>query len=305
MVIGESIKPELREDGINGMDGGFESRQLYTSDTMWIGTFRCAVGMPDFDSLGKIRERHALVFPRTSVFIQQEGHQSVLMDPNRVALYNQAQPYRRMPHSQAGDRCEYFYFDTNLVLEALGRNDPSAYDRPERPFRIPCTACEAPTYLMQRRMIEHLERIPEPDPLFIEESGMEVLRRVAANMTGVEPTHKVRREATRGDHRQLALAAQDLLNRQFQERLSLAEIAASLSVSPFHLARVFRQQTGLPLHAYLEQLRLRVGLEWIAADGRDLASIACALGFTHHSHFTLAMRKHFGHPPSLLNRARF
>jgi AraC-like DNA-binding protein len=39
--------------------------------------------------------------------------------------------------------------------------------------------------------------------------------------------------------------------------LSLAQLASAVGASPFHLARVFRAQTGQSLHEYRMQLRVR------------------------------------------------
>lgn len=47
----------------------------------------------------------------------------------------------------------------------------------------------------------------------------------------------------------------------------LAEVAAAVNYSPYHMSRVFRAHTGMPLYAYLQQLRLRESLAQ-AIDGR-------------------------------------
>jgi AraC-like DNA-binding protein len=76
----------------------------------------------------------------------------------------------------------------------------------------------------------------------------------------------------------------------------------AVHVSPFHLARIFQQQTGVPVHRYLTQLRLRASLERLADGEEDLTTIALELGFSSHSHFTDAFRREFGQPPSEIRK---
>jgi AraC-like DNA-binding protein len=82
------------------------------------------------------------------------------------------------------------------------------------------------------------------------------------------------------------------------ERLTLTRIARALGVSVFHLCRSFRRATGLTLHAYRDQVRLRAALERLEQGERDLTRLALDLGYSSHSHFTAAFRRSFGTSPS-------
>ena len=96
----------------------------------------------------------------------------------------------------------------------------------------------------------------------------------------------------------LAHDACELLGRRFTEPMTLAEIAAAIGTSPFHLCRSFRRATGTTLHEYRNQLRLRSALDRLeAAD--DLSQLALELGYSSHSHFTAAFRRSFGFTPSM------
>src|SRR4029079_18218700 len=79
-----------------------------------------------------------------------------------------------------------------------------------------------------------------------------------------------RRARTRRAHAELAEAAKELVTARSAERLSLAAVAAALHVSPFHLARVFRERTGFSLAGYVHGLRLRAAVDRLApAPGTD------------------------------------
>lgn len=76
----------------------------------------------------------------------------------------------------------------------------------------------------------------------------------------------------------------------------------AVNVSPFHLARSFRRQTGYTLHEYRTHLRLRAALERLADGDEDVAVIARAVGFSSHSHLTASFRRAFGVPPSCVRK---
>ena len=72
--------------------------------------------------------------------------------------------------------------------------------------------------------------------------------------------------------------------------------------SVFHLCRSFRRATGLTLHDYRDEVRLRLALERLEGGERDLSRLALDLGYSSHSHFTAAFRRSFGAPPSSMRK---
>lgn len=98
--------------------------------------------------------------------------------------------------------------------------------------------------------------------------------------------------------RRIADHARELLLAQPADDVGLAALAGYLGCSPFHLARVFRRAFGLSLTNYRTRLRLALALERLAAGADDLAALACELGYSHHSHFGAAFRRHVGLTPA-------
>lgn len=88
----------------------------------------------------------------------------------------------------------------------------------------------------------------------------------------------------------------ELLAARLGERLTLGELARELGTSPYHLARSFRRATGLSIHQYRIQLRVRTALLRLRED-IDLCTLGLELGFATHSHFTESFRRVFGRPP--------
>lgn len=77
-------------------------------------------------------------------------------------------------------------------------------------------------------------------------------------------------------------------------RLPLHELADAVSRSPFHLARSFRQHTGLSLHQYRLHLRLASAMERLVDGDTDLAGIAHDLGYCSQSHLGAVFRREIG-----------
>ena len=81
---------------------------------------------------------------------------------------------------------------------------------------------------------------------------------------------------------------------------SLLALARDLAVSPHHLSRVFRANTGHTISRHRLLLRGRAALERIAAGDRQLARVAADLGFADQSHLCRTLRGQTGHTPSAL-----
>ncbi len=80
--------------------------------------------------------------------------------------------------------------------------------------------------------------------------------------------------------------------------VSVADLAASCSISPRHLVRRFKASTGDTIHGYVRRLRLDRAKALLAADGAMLKDIAVELGFKTPSHFAAEFRQQTGCSPS-------
>lgn len=93
----------------------------------------------------------------------------------------------------------------------------------------------------------------------------------------------------------------DYLKDCFNENVSLDKLAEIAALSPFHLARVFVKETGVPPHSYQLQIRLKKATDLLAA-GRPIAEVALETGFCDQSHFQRAFKKKFGITPGQYNQ---
>ena len=278
------------------------SRLHCTTELLRIGSFAVEPTDPRFAQAGQMH-RHEFVFPRTSVWIHREGQAPFLADPTVVTYYNRGEPYTRSQASARGDRCDWFAIDDAVLLELLRAHEPAAEERPQQPFPFTHGPSDPVSYGWQRLAVARAAA-GAADPLELDELMLRVLARVLrlayARRDVGPPTPPAPPE--RGRSRELALRVQAVLADRFAEPLSLAALARQVASSPYHLCRAFKAATGLTLHAYRMQLRLRHALERIAEPAADLAAVALDLGFASHSHFTAAFTATFGEPPSAFRR---
>jgi AraC family transcriptional regulator len=269
-------------------------RVVFSTECVTIGAFRCAARHPSFRNSGPIRG-DCFVFPRTTVLIQHDNARAFVADPTIVTLYNRRQQYERRAVSADGDRCDWFAVSADLVRGALRDRDPAAADD-ERPIRFTHARADAPTYLEQRRLFIDASESAAADPLELEERVVELLDRVLTLAYDGQPrrAHGPRLPSAAA----LADAAKAWLAPRVTHHLALASIARAIDCSVFHLCRSFRRATGLTLHAYRDEVRLRLALERLEHGERDLSRLALDLGYSSHSHFTAAFRQSFGTPPS-------
>lgn len=264
----------------------FSDTLVFESSLVCIGAFRCRREYSGFQDTGPA-SHDCFVFPRTAVGIEHEHEPRFAANPNVIPFYNRGQRYLRHAVSGQGDRCDWFGMDRAIVREAVAsvyrteREDPFSWTRARSDPKI---------YLRQRRIFE-AARTGSLPALAIEEQAIRLLKDVIPK----DPGQAFAQVPQRG--RELVYDVETLLGTRLDQALRLADIAAHVGSSVFHLCRTFRALTGRPIHRYLTQLRVRAGLERVCGSP-SLLDVALDLGFTHHSHFSNSFQREFGATPS-------
>jgi AraC family transcriptional regulator len=269
---------------------------VFASPLVRVGRWRCPADHPDFVDSGPSSDA-LFAFPREGVWIEHEGSDPFVADPNTVTYYNKGQCYRRRKLSLRGDQCEWFAVAPEAIAETLSVHEAAAIDRPISPFPFTRGPSDPDSYLRQRMVFHHVSNESSPERLFVEEAVLSILGDVT-RLAYVHSGAVLQRRPRRRREVDLIEAARDVIARQFAANLSLSDIAREAGSSVFHLARVFKARTGFSLHAYRTQLRLRAALDQLRDPAADLTHIALELGFSSHSHFTETFRRSFGKTPS-------
>jgi AraC-like DNA-binding protein len=106
-----------------------------------------------------------------------------------------------------------------------------------------------------------------------------------------------------GRARGAVAAARDLLSERLTDPPRLDDLARVTGMSPFALIRAFREETGLPPHAYLNQLRVRRARA-LLDKGMAPAVVAAEAGFADQAHLTRHFKRVVGVPPGAYQRER-
>ncbi|WP_282295158.1 AraC family transcriptional regulator [Stenotrophomonas sp. PS02289] len=88
----------------------------------------------------------------------------------------------------------------------------------------------------------------------------------------------------------------------FAENPSLAQIAAAVELSPFHLSRLFQVSTGTSMARYLRSRRLSEAARTLAGGSAAILDVALAAGYASHAAFTHAFTEQFKQAPEQVRR---
>ena len=87
------------------------------------------------------------------------------------------------------------------------------------------------------------------------------------------------------------------LEHHFHAHLSVEDTAQSLFVSPAHLIRTFKKETGYTPHEYMNEYRLMIAAQLLEFGQQRVEEIAAQTGFSSPSHFISCFRKQYGCTP--------
>src|SRR6185312_1124003 len=301
-ILPGSLYPEDMSDSENlNLDGtvlkfsGNHVGWLYRGQGLGVTRWDCAGGQRELSGENQ-QPMHVISFVHSGAFVLHAAGRSAVIDATSIVLHNPGDPYQAEHPFGCCDRGSVIAVSSELLLDVMAHHDPAARERPQALFRQAYAHGFSRACLLQRRLIRGLQGQAQPEPLAVETAVLEVLGEVAAGCSGNGPSAP-RHDAARV-RRDYVQDAKALLQERFREPLGLADIGRALYVSTFHLCRLFKEETGMPIHRYLNRLRLREALERISGGETSLTELALSAGFSCHSHFTRAFCREFGVPPS-------
>ncbi|MFN3642863.1 MAG: helix-turn-helix domain-containing protein [Gemmobacter sp.] len=109
-------------------------------------------------------------------------------------------------------------------------------------------------------------------------------------------------QAARGDPRVQRLAA--LIAERCRDGWTVADYARALALSPRHLSRLCRAETGQPAQAMIAAATIRAACSLLVYTRMTVAEVGYATGFDDPAYFSRAFRRHMGLSPGAY-RARF
>ena len=101
----------------------------------------------------------------------------------------------------------------------------------------------------------------------------------------------------------LANRISQYIGTHFTEQLTLEDIGEALSMSPYHLAHIFKDMTGMsPIH-YMIRCRIGEAQNLLISTDYSATQIAAIVGYTNVNHFNAIFAKLVGLPPIRYRRS--
>ncbi|HEX2328799.1 MAG TPA: helix-turn-helix transcriptional regulator [Candidatus Angelobacter sp.] len=84
---------------------------------------------------------------------------------------------------------------------------------------------------------------------------------------------------------------------------SVTDLAREVRLSPSHLQRLFKRETGFQISDLLAEARLRNAATLLLTTDMEVKEIAYLAGYQHHSSFVRAFQRRFGASPRCYRQA--
>jgi AraC family transcriptional regulator len=89
----------------------------------------------------------------------------------------------------------------------------------------------------------------------------------------------------------------EYIHDHLRENPTLADIAETVNLSPYHFARLFKQSTGCAPHQYIIQIRIEEAARLLRTGTQSVGEVAHRLGFADQSHLTRHFKRRYGLTP--------
>jgi len=203
-----------------------------------------------------------------------------------IVLINPGEIHSGHPLSESGWTYRTMYPPVTLMRQIAAEMTDQQWDTPFFPDSVVTDPYLAQQFLSLHLLMEH-----SPSRL-----ARDTQLRVA--LATLISRYAVNRPLTlaAGNEPMAVKRVLDYLETHYAENVALDELANVAALSPYHLVRVFKQETGLPPHKYLAHLRVLRAKSMLTA-GMAIRDVAAATGFTDQSHLTRWFKRVIGIPP--------
>jgi AraC family transcriptional regulator len=259
---------------------------LLRGDSLAVGRFDHPLGNRHEDPAEEISEAYSVNFVEYGRFDIKVGRQSWSLSSGNLFLTCPGLAYR-CQHSDPSPA------DVCLAVEFRADDDVSH----ELARLFSRSVRQLPVYALTNRLayLKHGLRSGSRDRLRTEAAAHEL---IFAILDGAAAPVRHRYHARQLSwYAERVNACRERMDRDYASDLSLASLARSVGMSPFHFARIFSELAGMPPHRYLLQVRLQAAA-FRLRQGDTVTNACYASGFQNLSHFTRLFQRHIGLLPS-------
>ena len=218
-----------------------------------------------------------------------------LLEPGDVVLLGRGNIHRpEIGKGRIYERAIFYISDSYLKSHKVDDWDPSVlFDDPEcHVLRLKSEDLERLRW--EASVLERELSLGTPDAILMSRCQlMEILLVLYRIKNGSRHTHTPPSQP--GDEKILAILR--YLNEHITEDISIDQLSERFFISKFHMMRRFRQEAGMPIHAYLTDKRLFLARDLIAR-GMSATEACYQSGFHSYSSFSRAYQKRFQVTPT-------
>ena len=104
------------------------------------------------------------------------------------------------------------------------------------------------------------------------------------------------------ESQRLVRKAMAYIHEHYTEGLTREELARYVNASEGHLARCFRQETGITPMAYLNRYRVNQAKMILTKTNQSITAVSMAVGFSDNNYFSRVFRQEVGCSPQVYRR---
>jgi len=221
-----------------------------------------------------------------AVHWQQQGSQPEILEPGTILLSPRQIPFSvSCPHGRH-------------VHETVGLHLPLT-DQPagNGVISLPAYIAPSPDHAAIQRLIRRIIHVRALRGSFWEiECGglsLELLAEIARAASTAPVSEDLSPGYERYARQTLSYIAQHL-----DERITVAELAAQLKISPGHLSHVFKEATGQTLITAINRMKLNRMQELMTTQSLPLRQAAASVGWEDESYASRLFKQHYGLSPT-------
>lgn len=98
--------------------------------------------------------------------------------------------------------------------------------------------------------------------------------------------------------------ALDYIEKNYSERITVAQLAQLLCLSPDRLGHLFRDGVGQAPLQYINEIRLRKAMNLLKTEEYTVTEVAQAVGFFDYNHFGRLFRRRYGCTPNQVRQGK-
>jgi AraC family transcriptional regulator len=263
---------------------------LHQSDFYQVSDFRCHC---DICSVSDVEYNDSLCFSfiQKGFFGYQTFRRKDEMHVGRILISKPG--YEHVAHHIDGqpDVTTVFEFTTDFFKEIKEQYKQAAWFLKNNDIHSLLLQSNPELDYFHNKIWKRLEKKNAAN-LQIDEMVMELLERVINILTNSQSIPIIA-DSLKQFHLGTVENAKAYIFENFNQNISLQQLAKHCLVSPFHFSRIFKTIMNVSPHQYLTEVRLNHAKVLLTTTDRSIADITYGCGFNSPEHFATAYRHRF------------